>query len=304
MTTTTTPAPKARRTKTTRLPMTTGEFVGGLADAAAPEPAVVAAAQATAPTPTTKARRTTKATPAAVASPEPPPAPTPDLRQTITWTDERPIMERTNGAMAIGQTLKVTDARTYGIAAELIVAGKDLIKEVRAYFEADRQMADALHKSITRKISDAIGRIQPTIDRLSRECQDWRNNEERKRLAAQAQAAADERRRQDEIAEAAAAELRAGGMHEAADAVVEETRLAAQSMPMSVSVASTVPDSPLTFRDNWEWTIVDESKIPREYFLLDEKSIGAVVRAQKGLCRIPGIQVKNNPIPVSSPRRG
>lgn len=267
--------PKRRRM------MTTKEFVGGLADAAAPEPVV-------APTP----------------APTPEPEPDPPLRQVITWTDDRPIIERTNGAMSLGATLKVTDARTYGIAAEIIVAGKDLIKEIRAFFEDDRKMADALHKSITKKINDAVGRVQPTIDRLSRECQDWRNEQERIRLAEQARIAADEKKRQDAIAQAAAEELRAGGLEDAAEAVLEEARMAASALPMTTSVASTVPDSPLTYRDNWEWTVVDESKIPREYYIRDDKAISAVVRAQKGLCRIPGIQVKNNPIPVSSGRRG
>lgn len=41
----------------------------------------------------------------------------------------------------------------------------------------------------------------------------------------------------------------------------------------------------------WEYIVTDFAAIPEEYKVLDEKKVGAVVRAMKGLTKIPGVQV-------------
>lgn len=41
----------------------------------------------------------------------------------------------------------------------------------------------------------------------------------------------------------------------------------------------------------WKWRIKDESKIPARFWILDEKKLNAVVRAEKKSCEIPGIEV-------------
>jgi len=44
--------------------------------------------------------------------------------------------------------------------------------------------------------------------------------------------------------------------------------------------------------EKWSWEIVDESLVPREYLMLDEKKINKVVTAMKDKTNIPGIRVK------------
>lgn len=44
-------------------------------------------------------------------------------------------------------------------------------------------------------------------------------------------------------------------------------------------------------KSNWKWRVKDESKIPKRFWMLDEKKINAVVRAEKKSCEIPGIEV-------------
>jgi hypothetical protein len=47
----------------------------------------------------------------------------------------------------------------------------------------------------------------------------------------------------------------------------------------------------IAFRANWTYTIEDASKIPAEYYVIDEKRIGQVVRATKGSLQIPGVKI-------------
>ena len=44
-----------------------------------------------------------------------------------------------------------------------------------------------------------------------------------------------------------------------------------------------------SMRDVWKWEIADETKIPREYLMIDEKKLNAVVRA--GIRQIEGVRI-------------
>lgn len=45
---------------------------------------------------------------------------------------------------------------------------------------------------------------------------------------------------------------------------------------------------------NWDFEVEDETKIPREYWVLDRSKILAQVKREKDACRIPGIRVKKD----------
>lgn len=52
-----------------------------------------------------------------------------------------------------------------------------------------------------------------------------------------------------------------------------------------------VPMEGVTTRTTWKYTVEDLASVPREYLMLDEKKIKAVVKAMKGETAIPGIRV-------------
>lgn len=58
--------------------------------------------------------------------------------------------------------------------------------------------------------------------------------------------------------------------------------LAAQAAPVAQGI---------TMRTVYGFLVTDPDKVPDEYWVLDEKKIGAVVRASKGTAKIPGIEV-------------
>ena len=44
-------------------------------------------------------------------------------------------------------------------------------------------------------------------------------------------------------------------------------------------------------RETWQFEVVDEKLVPREFMSPDPKKIGAVVRSQKKLANIPGVRI-------------
>lgn len=77
-----------------------------------------------------------------------------------------------------------------------------------------------------------------------------------------------------------------------AEAKGEEPPLPVIPMPTIAAPAKTTrteTGSAVTMRKVWKWRVVDEQQIPREYFVLDEKKLNAVVKA--GLREIPGVEV-------------
>lgn len=80
---------------------------------------------------------------------------------------------------------------------------------------------------------------------------------------------------------------------EAQRAILEA--VAAQQAPREalVEARTLVQDTPEGFHEvtTWEYEIIDESQIPREYFVLDHARIAREVRAQKAQLTIPGVRV-------------
>jgi hypothetical protein len=106
-----------------------------------------------------------------------------------------------------------------------------------------------------------------------------------------------QRRAAQQIEDARRLEL-AAAMEAEAVAVDDPTLLAeAQAVldaPLVVAAPVLAPATPsvrgVTYRDTWTYVVRDEAKIPRSWFILDEKRLAAHVRANKDKTDVPGIE--------------
>lgn len=129
---------------------------------------------------------------------------------------------------------------------------------------------------------------------------DERRKAEEARRAAEQKALEEQLARQRAAAEAEAAKaatLAAAGLHEEANAAMDEAVAIEQAAPARVYV----PAGPSTkakgvgLGEDYDFEVLDEEKIPREYFMRDDVKIRRVVKALKGSCSIPGIRVFPKP---------
>lgn len=146
---------------------------------------------------------------------------------------------------------------------------------------------DLLAKAET-TIKAAIGTYQAEERRKAEEARraaEEAARQERERLEAERKAA-------EEAAKAAAA---AGDEEAAAAAQAQAVVLAAEAEVVE-HLAPAVVEQPtklagIATRQDWDFEIVDEAAIPREFLVVDEKKVRAYVKAMKSDAKIPGVRV-------------
>lgn len=183
--------------------------------------------------------------------------------------------------------LAIVDNVTLGHAAEFMLEIKRRRKQWAEWNKPAKQKLDILKRELLdreREIDEPMERaeneiLKPAISRFNVE-QERRRREEEDRQRAQAKKEEEDRRL------AAAQKLEEQGDKEMADAVLD--------IPIPVApVVIPKHEAPagISYREVWRYRISDESKIPREYLVPDDKKIGGVVRAMKGETRIPGVEI-------------
>lgn len=195
--------------------------------------------------------------------------------------------------------LRVIDIPSRNRAAELgrIVAGLD--KQAKEKFDAIKEPLNRAKDEIMAWEHSVRDPLDAAKRYLSREVGTFDAEQERIRRAEEArlqeearkQAEAEAKRLAEEQAIADAIELEKVGDHKAAQAVLENP------VPVPVYVAPIIVQKMtpkaegMSSATNWTFRITDETLIPRDYLMVDEKKIRQVVKALKNKCSIPGVQV-------------
>lgn len=162
-----------------------------------------------------------------------------------------------------------------------------LIKEIDGTFKDIAAKAFDAHRAITSKWKETK---QPLIDAqavIVQKGKKYLREQEEIRLAEERRLREIARKAEEDRLLAEAEELEEEGEFEEAAAVLSE--------PIKVVTPVVKSEAPKvdkrSYKTTWKWRILDESKIPREFFTLDERKISGVVRALKGETKIPGIGV-------------
>lgn len=185
------------------------------------------------------------------------------------------------------RAISITDNATYEKAAEILLVIKDIRKEISDTFTPIKRKMDAAKKEVLDQekradipLQEAEGIIKPKIADYLAEQERIRKAEE-DRLRAIAEKEEEERRLIE------AMELEAAGETEAAEEVISEPVY----VPPPV-VEKIVPKiAGIVEKRTWTFEITDDSKLPRQYLVPDEKAIRAAVTSLKDRCNIPGVKV-------------
>lgn len=152
-----------------------------------------------------------------------------------------------------------SDEEAQAIGAVLVDV-KTQLKLLKAEEEAitrpQREALDAV-RGLFKAVSEKFIRAESTIKRLVSEYDQRRKEDERKALAAALDSPSEEGQR-------------------------SLVNLASQAAPVLQGIS---------VRDGFDFSVTDESLIPREYLTPDLKKIGGVVRASKGSIAIPGVAI-------------
>lgn len=191
-----------------------------------------------------------------------------------------------NQLIAFAQSLAIKTAGGYAAAADRLKLVKGLLQKIEeARTRITKPMNEALRqvnaqaKEASAPLIDAEAKIKRAMIAYSEEQERIRREEQRK--------AEEEARRQREKLEQQAAKALASGKVEKAEQL--EQRAATVVAPVIQREAPKVTG--VSTREVWKFEVTDPALVPREYLTIDEKKIGAIVRAMKGDTNIPGVRV-------------
>jgi hypothetical protein len=203
--------------------------------------------------------------------------------------DTKPIEQEVTVGLATTENLKVTDAASYAAAAEHLVGYATLKKRIEEYFEADVKNAHTLWSSLTGKRKKAVDAVEARITAIKRMMAGWSQEQERIRREAELKAQLAAKRQEEERIAAEAAMLEVQGQPELAAAVLEQAITAPAPI---VSLPSTVPKvAGVSTVEAYDFEVINEGLLPREYLTPDLKKIRARVNDLKSMTKIPGVRV-------------
>lgn len=218
---------------------------------------------------------------------------------TVTHDAEQPqdvIVRRALTVTERAETIQIKTIVDRARAAELGLAISQLDKEAEDFFGPMKKAAKAVHTEICNKensvrepLKTAKQKIAGLIGTFDQEQERLRRAEEA-RLQAEADKAAQEEA--DRIAQEQAIQdaiaLEAAGDKKGAEAVLNNP---VPIQPVSVPVVlqrQTVKTAGVSSAGTWEFIVEDESQIPRQYLVVDQKQLDQIARASKEKTNIPG----------------
>ncbi len=166
----------------------------------------------------------------------------------------------------------------------MLVKTKEFMKKIDEVFNPMLKAAKATVESIKDEKDKHYQPVKELDSRLRLMASDWmtKKEAERKREQAKLDAAAEKKR--------LALEEKNQAREEAGLAPIEKIIEAKQ--------ATAVEKGGISYRETWDFEIVNADLIPKDFFIIDTAAIGAIVRSEKSATNIPGIRVFSVKTPI------
>lgn len=177
--------------------------------------------------------------------------------------------------------IQIKDKQSFEEATSKLQTIKGLRKQIDGYWGELIKAAHTTWKRLNNKKKEMLKPVETIEDMLKGKINVYLDAEEKKRQEIQAKIAAEVKERQEEIEKA---------IKQEADEEQKEI-LKMQSDLMSESVILPQKDKAISQRYIYDFKVIDESKIPCEYLMINETKIKQKIREQKGETRIPGIEI-------------
>lgn len=169
-------------------------------------------------------------------------------------------------------------------AAAMLKDVTTLIKKIDEVFDPMLDAAKLTAKLIKDEKAKHINPVKVIDESLRSLISEWMTKKEKKRLLEQAKL--------DAIAEKKQAKLDAKNEEREAQGLAPSQRV------VQKQVAPEVEKGALSFRETWDYEVIDQSLVPAEYWVIDYQKIGTAVRLAKADTNIPGIRAFCTKTPI------
>lgn len=209
----------------------------------------------------------------------------------VDLTEAKKSYEETAYILDKSAEVKIVDQNTYSMAATFLQDIKARAKTlegrrklITAPLDAAKKAVMDLFREPTEFLAKAEINIKTAMLSYTQEQERARKEAEQK---AQEAAEKEEARKRKQL-EARAEKAQEKGNAEKA----EELRQKADEVfvPRPIIPPQIKPVAGISERKVWKHRIVDQAKIPREYLIPDEKTLGALAKSTQGRVQIPGVE--------------
>jgi hypothetical protein len=201
--------------------------------------------------------------------------------------DTTEILEQTAIVVADANEMVVSNSLDYEAGGQFLTRVKTVRKQIDDVYDPAISSAHKHHRFLLGQKNEHDKPLAMAETIVKGKMLTWKRAEEERVRVEEARLREIARKEEEERRLAEAAALEAEGKTDEAEAVIER--------PATPFVPSVPPPAPkvagISTRKMWKWRLVDEAKVPRQYFTLDEKKINGVVRSMGRNANIPGIQV-------------
>ena len=208
------------------------------------------------------------------------------MNELITEQQIADVRKEVAPVLEAAKALQVVDEDSYLQAMELGRQCDSRAKRVEAIWSEAKSKSYAAYKSILDTIGSFTKPLQEAKKVIGQKAYTWKREEDEKRRREEARLREEAQQRAEEERLREASQLAAEGKEEQADQVLEKPIIVEAPKIERVSKVENA-----AMRENWQFEIVDENAIPREYLIPDRVKIGKVVKALKGETKISGVKV-------------
>jgi hypothetical protein len=207
-----------------------------------------------------------------------------------------PIKQEERGKITaiLDEAKAITEITTDEQYKAMVDVGKRLKKAVSASGDRLNEMknkAHQVHKGFTSTVNEITEDTKEEETRLKKLGVAYVQEQDRKRKEEEARLQEIARKEAEEAQLKAAEEAEAAGNTEEAEAILSEETIA----PPVILADDTPKESGVSMRSNWKFRIDDESLIPREFMMPNEKALKSHATSLKEKAKVAGVTFYNEP---------
>ena len=196
------------------------------------------------------------------------------------------LPETIGSVLATMQRLTIVNDADMQVAAEWLKRCKETQRFVKEHYEEQRLTTYAAYQSVTKAIKDTLTPLEKAettvkgmLSTYQRE-QERKAEQERRRIADEALAKARRETEDRMLAEAAAKN----------DETILDKPVVVAPLPPPPPPPKPASVQGVSYVTRWEYRIIDQDLIPREYMIPDLANIAKVVQTMKDKTAIPGVE--------------
>lgn len=198
-------------------------------------------------------------------------------QQALTWPDK-------------AKAITICDQQSYNQAADLLVSIATLKREIIEHHKPIKETAFAAHKAAVAAEKRLLDPLAESETILKRGIGTFEMEQERIRREVERKAIEEARRLEEEARLALAVQAeKAGATEETIQEIIETP------MPMQVPVVTQTFQRAAGVsagrKPVYRWRVVNETLVPRDFLMLNEVKINAIVRNANSTTKIPGIEI-------------